>query len=211
MVESDPSHTPPHRSHSRRGHFRSCLCRHQSGHPQQFLRHPELHSCEHGLCIGLPHQRPRSYVRSCGSTAYSYEGPTEALYVVNNDSGSVSAFETQFRFRIDVFVDADPVNGDLYISGERFGLVGYGAGVVILNATTWRIVGQVSGLDSLPLYGAGMVIAPAQGRLFLSRNSSVVEVNLTTNTAEGSFGTPQLVGGSGVRSSPVTTQTIASM
>jgi hypothetical protein len=185
--------------------------------------------------------------------AYSYEGPTEALYVVNNDSGSLSEFETQFRFGIDVFVDADPVNGniiassetvfgpttdfydvsngqevahfpfftssesfdavngDLYISGERFGLVGYGAGVVILNATTWRIVGQVSGLGSLPLYGAGMVIAPAQGRLFLSRNSSVVEVNLTTNTAEGSFGTPQLVGGSGVRSSPVTTQTIASM
>lgn len=91
----------------------------------------------------------------------------------------------------------DPVNGDIYVSGENGGINGSGAGVVVVNPSTRQVVGQVSGLTPLPLDGAGMAVDPTKGTLFLSGASTVFEVSAATNAVEGSFGTPQLLWGLG--------------
>lgn len=128
--------------------------------------------------------------------------PDNGDWFVGTDAGNLSVFNGSTGARLGTIalgffpghVTFDPVSRNLYLSGENFGINPWGLGVTILNATTWRVMGNVVGLTSQPWYGSSMVVDPDSGLLFLSENTSIVEVNATSNAVVGSFRTPVLLG-----------------
>ncbi len=128
--------------------------------------------------------------------------PDDGNWFVGTDAGNLSVFNgstgaTLGTIALGFFpghVTFDPVSRNLYLSGEKFGMNPWGLGVTVLNANTWRVIGNVSGLASQPWYGSSMVVDPKSGLLFLSENTSIVEVNATSDAVVGSFITPVLLG-----------------
>lgn len=149
--------------------------------------------------LGVVNWNPGYPPTNAGPLAYdpqsglAFVGFHNNLTVVNGSSGviveslALSYAPTSLAF--------DPKTGDIYVAGwvEQPGTY-YdetpAPNVTIVNGTTAKVVGQISGLTFNPVYGPALAEDPVVGWLFIDLNDSVAEVNTTTDEFVGSFVPP---------------------